>query len=107
MAKIDDIKIRLLIGERSEMRPCWVKNGGAERKALFHCWEQKSQLVGASAMLGGHPSGMVLGMVALVEYEDGTVHEVYPSGVRFLDTDAIMSQYAWLMDQGEDEDEHV
>ena len=43
-------------------------------KALFHCW---------------HP---VTGN-ALVEYEDGTIHEVEPTQIRFVDN--AMSEYAF------------
>lgn len=45
-----------------------------ERKALFHCW---------------HP---VAGN-AIVEYEDGTIHEVEPTQIRFVDN--AMSEYAF------------
>lgn len=45
-----------------------------ERKALFHLW---------------HP---VTGN-AIVEYEDGTIHEVEPTQIRFVDN--AMSEYAF------------
>lgn len=45
-----------------------------ETKALFHCW---------------HP---VTGN-ALVEYEDGTIHEVEPTQIRFVDN--AMSEYVF------------
>ena len=43
-----------------------------ELKALFHCW---------------HP---VMGN-AIIEYEDGTIHEVEPTQIRFVDN--AMSEY--------------
>ena len=43
-------------------------------KALFHCW---------------HP---VTGN-AVIEYEDGTINEVYPTQIRFVDN--AMSEYAF------------
>lgn len=104
MANVGDLEMKVIIGERPEMRPCWINDGEIKRKALFHCWEQKSQLLGASLMLGGHPGGVVSGMVALVEYEDGTMHEEYPRDVRFDDTEAVMSEYVWIHDRGEGED---
>ena len=45
-----------------------------ERKALFHC---QNPLTGN----------------ALVEYEDGTIHEVEPTRIRFVDN--AMSEYAF------------
>ena len=54
-----------------------------EEKALFHCW---------------HP---VTGK-ALVEYEDGTIHEAEPTHIRFVDN--AMSEYAFPeMDGPKDE----
>ena len=43
-----------------------------------------------SIMAGGHGGGQISATFALVEYEDGTVAEVYPSRVRFLDTKCKM-----------------
>ena len=62
-------------------------------KALFHCWSHKSELVGESCLRGGHPSGQISGTFAIVEYEDGTVHEVEPQNIRFVDN--AMSEYAF------------
>lgn len=45
-----------------------------EVKALFHCWHS----------LTGN---------ALVEYEDGTIHEVEPTHIRFVDN--AMSKYVF------------
>lgn len=64
-----------------------------EIKALFHCWNHRSELYGASPMIGGHPGGQVSGTFAIVEYEDGTVHEVEPQNIRFVDN--AMSEYAF------------
>lgn len=61
-------------------------------KALFHCWNHRSELVDASPMIGGHPGGQVSGIFAIVEYEDGTVHEVEPAHIRFVDY--AMREYA-------------
>ena len=62
-----DGKITIEIG----LRPCIVKNSV---KALFHFY---------------HP---VTGN-AIVEYEDGTIHEVEPTQMRFVDN--AMSEYAF------------
>ena len=62
-----------------------------EIKALFHFWDYRSELYGASPMIGGHPGGQVSGTFAIVEYEDGTIHEVEPQYIRFVDN--AMSEY--------------
>ncbi len=62
-------------------------------KALFHCWNFRSELYSASPMVGGHPGGQVSDTFALVEYEDGTIHEVEPTQIRFVDN--AMSEYAF------------
>ena len=60
-------------------------------KALFHCWDHRSELCDASPMI--HPGGQVSGTFAIVEYEDGTVHEVEPTQIRFVDN--AMSEYVF------------
>lgn len=62
-------------------------------KALFHCWGHRSELYGASLMIGGHPGGQVSGTFAIVEHEDGTIHEVEPTQIRFVDN--AMSEYVF------------
>lgn len=68
-----------------------TKSEGQDLKALFHCWDHRSELYDASPMIGGHPGGQVSGTFAIVEYEDGTVHEVKPQNIRFIDD--LMSEY--------------
>lgn len=72
-----------------------------EIKALFHCWNHRSELYGASPMIGGHPGGQVSGTFAIVEYEDGTIHEVEPTHIRFVDN--AMSEYVFPEGKGEKE----
>lgn len=36
-------------------------------------------------MRGGHPAGQASSTFAIVEFEDGTVHEVEPWNIRFID----------------------
>lgn len=62
-------------------------------KALFHCWNFRSELYDASPMIGGHPGGQVSGTFAIVEYEDGTIHEVEPMQIRFVDN--AMREYVF------------
>ena len=68
-----------------------VKKTSEDVKALFHCWSHRSELYEVSPMIGGHPGGQVSGTFAIVEYEDGTVHEVEPTQIRFVDN--AMSEY--------------
>lgn len=70
-----------------------TKSEGQDLKALFHCWDHRSELYGASPMIGGHPGGQVSATFAIVEYEDGTVHEVEPHNIRFVDN--AMCEYAF------------
>ncbi len=63
----------------SEHRPCIVKG----RKALFHRWEDKSEI--HNATLRGTISGVIKGTLAIIEYEDGVVTECYPYEVKFCD----------------------
>ena len=72
-----------------ELRPCLVKG----RKHLFHCWNQRAWVVDASPLRGGHPGGQCSLMMAVVEDENGQVHEVYPRDVRFVD--GALSQYCF------------
>ena len=70
-----------------------VKKSSEDIKALFHCWNYRSELYDASPMIGGHSGGRVSGTFAIVEYEDGTIHEVEPTQIRFVDN--AMSEYAF------------
>ena len=58
----------------------------AEKAALFHGWVQIKQVVGPSIMLGGHSGGEIATTLGIVEYLDGTVEQVYPAYIRFVDT---------------------
>ena len=42
-------------------------------------------------MRGGHSAGQVSSTFAIVEFEDGTVHEIEPWNIRFVDD--VMSEY--------------
>lgn len=55
-------------------RECRVKKPSEDVKALFHCW---------NPVTGN----------AIIEYEDGTIHEVEPTSIRFVDN--AMSEYVF------------
>lgn len=88
-----------------DYRPCIVTETNWKRaleenkpvkkhyKALFHCWSHRSEVIGESCLRGGHPAGQVSSTFAIVEFEDGTVHEVKPWNVRFIDN--AMSEYVF------------
>jgi len=63
------------------LRPCLVGN----RRALFHTWEQFANVVPPGMAIGSAPGGQVATMFGIVEYEDGTVDEVQPKMIRFVD----------------------
>lgn len=54
-------------------------------RALFHCWSHCSEVVGESYLIGGHSAGQISSTFAIVEFEDGTVHEIEPCNIRFVD----------------------
>ena len=81
-----------------ELRPCIVripdkKKQFKEMKALFHCWDFRSEVIGESYLRGGHPAGQISATFAIVEYSDGTIHEVEPTQIRFVDN--AMSEYVF------------
>lgn len=64
-----------------ELRPCLIKG----KRALFHRWNEVTQVLPPSNMVGGHCGGGVSQTFAIVELEDGTVKECYPYEIKFLD----------------------
>lgn len=103
MAGLDSI----LTIRKEDYRPCIVE----ERDALFHRWAEIEQLVLKcdyrihSAKLGPlldvyNSTGIVphelrtektKTVVGVVEFEDGTVKEIRPNCIRFLDTGSLMT----------------
>lgn len=75
-----DIKIRMI----SELRPCMIDDS---EEALFHCWEEVSQIVPPSILNGGHSGGVVKETFAIVEFKNGRVTSVDKIRIRFLDSD--------------------
>lgn len=69
--------------ERDYRRPCWV----GDRKALFHRWAPSAHPV---LPRGVQPSEnarffQFRNVKAIVEYQDGTVDQVYPTEIQFID----------------------
>ena len=61
-------------------RPCYVD----EKRALFNCWSQESEIIAPSLYVGGHGGGVISGVLGIVEFEDGTVARVNPERIRFV-----------------------
>ena len=68
-----------------ELRPCLIDN---RFKAMWHAWTQRP---------ARGREGEIAVNLALVEWEDGSMDEVLPTRVRFLDTAHKMSKMegAW------------
>ena len=63
-------------------RACWYRG---DIPALFHCWIPVSEIVAPSLMVGGHGGGVVSGVLALLELEDGSMVRVAPEDIVFVD----------------------
>lgn len=59
-----------------------------DKVALFHTFEQYSEIVPPSLMARGHSGGVIAEIFAIVEYEDGTVGRVRISSLQFTDKKA-------------------
>lgn len=55
----------------------------------FHLWEQWYDVIGASALRGGHPGGQIGQVYGIVEFEDG-VRRIDPVKIKFCDDDNAM-----------------
>lgn len=88
MARFEGMKVKVLIGERPELRPCMVYHNNKWCKAFFHCWSSNSGVCGEQDRRG-----------AIVELEDGRLSIVFALGnIRFVDTVPLMSEYCFEED---------
>ena len=62
------------------------------QNAMFHCWEQVSEVIPPSPMHDGHKGGTLRYTVAIVEFEDGKIEKVAPNGIIFRDTKKLMKR---------------
>lgn len=58
-----------------------------DRPGYFHLWEQYSQVVPPSPLVGGHPGGTIAQVFGIVEFSDG-VRRVEPYEIKFTDEDS-------------------
>lgn len=63
-----------------ELRLCEVDG----ELGYFHTWEQWSNVVDASPMIGGHPGGVIGQIYGIVEFKD-RVERVSPHRIKFCD----------------------
>lgn len=68
---------------RNHLRTCKFKG----KNYLFHCFEQYANVVGASALVGGHPAGQISQVFALIEDESGNIKRVDPTEIKFTDNE--------------------
>lgn len=73
-----------------ERRPCYVDG----ERALFHCWEQYSEIVAPSIAVGGHNGGEIRRVYGIVEFQDGKIGEYVPCKIRFADGGEF-DEYEW------------
>lgn len=71
----------LISFSNSEYRPCIVHG----KKAVFHRWHEFCNVVEASPLIGGAPAGQIKYTLGTVEFEDGTIAEVNPREIKFVD----------------------
>ena len=68
-----------------EKRDCIVDN----QFCIFHCWEQWSDVVAPSPMIGGHPGGQMSMIYGIVEFPDGSVKRISPTNIKFCDEEHL------------------
>ena len=69
-----------------EKRLCKVD----EKLCYFHMWENYSQPVEASMLIGGSPAGIISFVSGIVEYPDGSIKKVTPTSIVFVDEENEM-----------------
>lgn len=72
------------------------------RPGYFHTWEQYSQVVPPSPLLGGHPGGTIAQVFGIVEFSDG-VERVEPYKIKFMDEEHeyLVAWEKFLREKGE------
>lgn len=67
---------------KPELRPCFVRG---KAKALFHRWEQCTEIIPPSMLKGGHSGGVVSRVMGIVELQGGVVNKYFPEEIQFVD----------------------
>lgn len=76
------------VGRMIDYRSCEV-NG---EKAIFHCWEQYSQVIAPSLLRGGHGGGQIAQVFGIVEFKDGAVRRIQPHEIKFVPDELILKR---------------
>lgn len=83
------------------VRPCVVthkvKGKLVSKNAIFHKWV--SSIVSTT-------SDTIVQTLALVEYEDGSIGQVKPKSIRFIDN-VVSTYFEWLEEEGDENDTEV
>lgn len=69
-------------------RACEV-NG---EETIFHCWEQYSQVVKPSVLIGGHGGGQISQVFGIVEFKDGTIRRIQPHEIKFIPFEIMLKR---------------
>ncbi len=52
---------------------------------IFHCFEQWSNVIRESPMIGGHSAGQISKLFAIIEDGKGNIYRVDPTAIKFTD----------------------
>ena len=66
-------------------RPCILYGKNGPEKCFFHRWSNISDVVPPSLLRGGHSGGTVSMIVAVLEFEDGSIRQYTPEHFKFVD----------------------
>ena len=86
---------RFLIDRVDSRRPCVIKETNGKQKCLFHRWSQESWIVPPSLLKGGHTGGTVSTIMAVMEFEDGSVRLIKPNAFKFCDSNGGFLDFSW------------
>lgn len=86
----NELRLCLITYETRVRREKGFKTITEAVRGHFHRWEDVSKIIPPSNIIGGHEGGELKQTLAIVELEDGTVKEVYPTQIRFV------SKEEWL-----------
>lgn len=100
---------------QNQLRPCVVTipekgrdyesavvREAKKHNALFHCWHESFWTIGESPFVGGPSAGQMSALSGVVEYEDGTVHQVNAEWIQFID--GLINDFDFSESDGNNED---
>ena len=84
-------------------RPCVIKGTNGKQKCLFHRWSQESWIVPPSLLAGGHNGGVISKIMAVMEFEDGSVRLVNYDTFEFCDSNGGFLDFSWEKEDEQDD----